>query len=59
MIPGWAPANVVQTVLIGCTSRSRGQKIGSKKAVLKNLPVQSYNVTSSSGHPRRLLKLCP
>jgi len=28
MIPGWSPTKVVQMVLIGCISRSWGQKIG-------------------------------
>jgi len=28
MIPGWSPTKFVQMVLIGCISRSQGQKIG-------------------------------
>ena len=34
-IPGWSPTKVVQMVLIGCISRSRGQKIGFQNAIFK------------------------
>jgi len=30
MIPGWSPIKVVQTVPVGCISRSQGQSIGFK-----------------------------
>jgi len=39
MVPEWSPTKVVQIVLVGCISRSRGQKIGFQNAVLKNLLV--------------------
>jgi len=48
MIPGWSPIKVVQTVPVGCISRSRVQKIGFQNAIFKNLlvrkkgPVLSY-----------------
>jgi len=37
MIPGWSPTKVVQMVLIGCISRSRGQKIRFQNATFKTL----------------------
>jgi len=40
MVPGWFPTEIVQMVLIGCISRSRGQKIGFQNAIFKNLLVQ-------------------
>jgi len=39
MVPGWSPSKIVQMVLIGCISRSRGQKIGFQNADFKNLLV--------------------
>jgi len=35
----WSSTKVVQTVLVGCISRSRGQKIGFQIAIFKNLLV--------------------
>ena len=37
MIPGWSPTKVVQTVPVGCLSRSWGHKIGFQNAIFKNL----------------------
>jgi len=37
MVPGWSPTNIVKMVMIGCISRSRGQKIGLKMQFLKIL----------------------
>ena len=37
MVPGWSPTKIVQMVLIGCISRSQGQKIGLQIASFKNL----------------------
>ena len=67
MVPGWSPTKVVQMVLIGCISRSRGQKIGFQNAILKNLLVwnymaQSFHIwykASSKGSLPKLFKLCP
>ena len=42
MIPGWSPTKVVQMVLIGCISRSRGQKIGFQNAIFKYLLVWNF-----------------
>jgi len=42
MIPGWSPIKVVQTVPVGCISRSRGKKIGFQNAIFKNLLVWNY-----------------
>jgi len=39
MVPGWAPTKIVQIVLIGCISRSRGQKISFQNTIFKNLIV--------------------
>ena len=46
MIPGWSPIKVVQTVPVGCISRSRGQKIGFQNAIFKNLLVRNYKAQS-------------
>ena len=46
MIPGWSPTKVVQMVLIGCISRSRGQKVGFQNAIFKNLIAWNYKVQS-------------
>jgi len=34
-----SPTKIIQMVLIGCISRSRGQKLGFQNAILKNLLV--------------------
>jgi len=36
MVPGCTPTKVLQLVLIGCISRSRGQKIGFQNAIFKS-----------------------
>ena len=36
MVPGWSPTKIVQMVLIGCISRSRGQKNRFLKCNVKN-----------------------
>jgi len=36
MVPGWSLSEIVQIVLIGCISRSRGKKIGFQNAIFKN-----------------------
>jgi len=67
MIPGWSPIKVVQTLPVGCISRSRVQKIGFQNAILKNLLVrkkkaQSFHIwyiASSRGPLPKLFKLCP
>jgi len=67
MIPGWSPTKVVQMVLIGCISRSRGQKEGFQNAIFKNLLVWNYKAQSfhilyialSRGPLPKLFKLCP
>jgi len=67
MIPGWSPIKVVQTVLVDCISRSRGQKIGFQNAIFKNLLVRNYKaqsfhiwyIASSRGLLQKLFKLCP
>jgi len=45
MVPGWSPTKVVQMVLIGCISMSRGQKTGFQNATIKNL-VRNYKAQS-------------
>jgi len=47
MIPGCFPITVVQTVPVGCISRSRGQKLGFQNAFFKNLLVLKYKAQSS------------
>ena len=67
MIPGWFPIKVVQTVRVGCISRSQGQKIGFQNAIFKNLLVWNYKaqschiwyIASSRGPLPKLFKLCP
>jgi len=56
MIPGWSSTKVVQTVPVGCLSRSQRQKIGFQNAIFKNLvwnyKAQSFYIwciTSSKG----------
>jgi len=39
MVPVWSPIEIVQMILIGCISRSRGQKLGVQNAIFKNLLV--------------------
>jgi len=46
MIPGWTPTNVVQMVLIGCISWSRGQNIGFQNAIFKTLLGWNYKAQS-------------
>jgi len=63
----WSPIKVVQTVPVGCISRSRGQKIGFQNAIFKNLLVRNYKaqsfhiwyIASSRGSLPKLFKLCP
>ena len=65
--PGWSPIKVVQTVRVGCISRSQGQKIGFQNVICKNLLVQNYKaqsfhiwyIASSRGPLPKLFKLCP
>ena len=45
MVLGWSPTKIVQMVLIGWISRSRGQKIGLQIAIFKNL-VWNYKAQS-------------
>ena len=67
MIPGWSPIKFVQTIPVGCISRSRGQKIGFQNAIFKNLLVRNYKaqsfhiwyIASSRGPLPNLFKLCP
>jgi len=42
----WYKMNKVQTVSVGCISRSRGQKIGFQNAIFKNLLVWNYKAQS-------------
>jgi len=46
MVPGCSPTEIVQMVLIGCMSRSQGQKIGFQNAIFKNLFVLNYKAQS-------------
>jgi len=46
MIPERSPIKVVQTIPVGCISRSRGQKIGIQNAIFKNLLVRNYKAQS-------------
>jgi len=46
MIPGSSPTKIIQMVLIGCISRSRGQKLGFQNAIFKNLLVWNYKAQS-------------
>jgi len=67
MIPGWSSIKVVQTVLVGFISRSRGQKIGFQNVIFKNLLVwnckaQSFHIwykALSRGLLPKLFKFCP
>ena len=66
-IPGWSPIKVVQTVPVGCISRSQGQQIGFWKETSKNLLVWNYKaqsfhiwyIASSKGPLPKLFKLWP
>jgi len=66
MFPGWSPTKIVQMVLIGCISRSRGQKKFFLNATLKNLFVWNYKaksfhiwyIASSRGPLPKSFKLC-
>ena len=65
MIPGWFLTKVVQSVLVSCLSRSRGQKIGFQNAIFKGLLVLNYKahsfhilcITPSRGPLPKLFKL--
>jgi len=67
MIPGWSPIKVVQTVPVGCISRSRGQKIVFQNTIFKTLLVRNYKaqrfhiwyIASFRGPLPKLFKLCP
>jgi len=67
MVPGWSPTENVQMVLIGCMSRSRGQKICFQNEIFKNLLVWNYKaqsfhiwyIASSTGPLPKLFKLSP
>jgi len=67
MVPGWSLTIIVQMVLIGCISRSRGQKIGFQNEIFKNLLVCNYKAQSfhilyialSRGPLPKWFKLCP
>ena len=66
MIPGRSPIKVVQTVPVGCISRSRGQWIDFWNEIFKNLLVWNYKaqnfhiwyIASSRGPLPKLFKLC-
>jgi len=67
MIPGWSPIKAVQTIPVGCISRSRGQKIGFQNAIFKNLLVRNYKaqcfhiwyIALLRDPLPKLFKLCP
>jgi len=68
MVPGWSLTEIVQMVLIGCISRSQGQKNRFfKNAIFKNLLVWNYKaqgfhiwyIASSRGLLPRMFKLYP
>jgi len=46
MIHGWSSTKIVQTVPVGCMSRSQGQKLGFQNAIFKNLLVWNYKAQS-------------
>jgi len=48
MIPGWSSTQVVQTVPVGCISRSQGQKIGFQNAIFRNILVWNNKDQSCS-----------
>ena len=67
IVPGWSYIKVVQTIPVGCISRSRGKKIGFQNAIFKNHLVRNYMAQSfhiwylalSSGPLPKLFKFCP
>jgi len=67
MFQGWSLTEIIKMVLIGCISRSRGQKIGFQNAIFNNLLVCNYKaqgfhiwyIASSRGPLPKLFKLCP
>jgi len=67
MVPGWSLTEIVQIVLIGCISRSRGQKIGFQNAIFKKFLVWNYKaqgfhiwfIASNRGPLPKLFKLSP
>jgi len=67
MIPGWSSIKFVQTVPVGCISRSQGHKIGFQNAIFKNLLVRNYKaqsfhiwyIASSRSPLPKFFKLCP
>jgi len=67
IVPGWSLTDIVEMNLIGCISRSRGQKICFQNAIFKNLLVWNYNaqdfhiwyIASSRGPLPKLFKLSP
>jgi len=62
MIPGWSHIKVVQTVRIGCISRSRGQKIGFKmklsKIILSETTRPSAFIFNIKHHQKILYQSC-
>jgi len=64
--PWWSPTKIVQTVPIGCISRSRGKKIGFQNAIFNNLLIRNYKaqslhiwyITSARHLLPELFKLC-
>jgi len=62
-----SPIKVVQTVPVGCISRSQGKTIGFQNAIFKNLLFRNYKaqsfhiwyIASSKGPLPNLFKLCP
>jgi len=46
MISGWSPTKIIQMVLIGGISRSKGYKLDFQNAIVKNLFVWNYKVQS-------------
>jgi len=66
-IPRGSPTKFVQTISIGCISRSHSQKVGFQNAIFKNSIVLNYKVQSfhifyiapSRGPPSKLFKLYP
>ena len=65
MVPEWSPTKIVQMVLIGCISKSPGQKVGFQNAIFKNLSettrlaLHIWYIASSRGPLPKLFKLCP